>query len=88
MTLPVRRDDANGTTGGGRVWLEVRDAHAVATSLGDVPGCGEPFRVAIGWTVEVADSWGDVVGVGRARSVTHHPARFGAGGRLWRPSAR
>ncbi|WP_238016959.1 VOC family protein [Dactylosporangium sp. AC04546] len=40
-----------------RVWLEVPDARAVAAELG-----ADPFRVATGWTVEVADLWGNVVG--------------------------
>jgi catechol 2,3-dioxygenase-like lactoylglutathione lyase family enzyme len=52
------------TSGGGRVWLEVRDARAVATGLAaaGVPGTGTPFPVATGWTVEVADPWGNTVG--------------------------
>ncbi|TDV55373.1 VOC family protein [Actinophytocola oryzae] len=41
--------------GGGRVWLEVPDARRLSTA-------DEPFRVATGWTVEVADPWGNVVG--------------------------
>jgi catechol 2,3-dioxygenase-like lactoylglutathione lyase family enzyme len=60
--LLIRRADASQVTGGGRVWLEVRDTRAVATALADVPGRGEPFQVATGWTVEVADPWGNIVG--------------------------
>ena len=52
--LLLRRGD---TPGRGRVWLEVRDARAL-----DLPGGGAAFEVATGWTVEVADPWGNVVG--------------------------
>jgi catechol 2,3-dioxygenase-like lactoylglutathione lyase family enzyme len=45
--------------GGGRVWLEVRDARAHAATL---PGAGDPFPVATGWTTEVTDPWGNTVG--------------------------
>lgn len=47
-----------------RVWLEVPDATAAATRLraAGVP-LTEPFRVASGRTVEVADPWGNVVGL-------------------------
>ncbi|OAH13168.1 VOC family protein [Streptomyces jeddahensis] len=49
---------------GPRVWLEVRDARATARSLAEagVPLLEEPFAVATGWTVEIADPWGNVVG--------------------------
>jgi predicted enzyme related to lactoylglutathione lyase len=59
-----------------RVWLEVRDAKAAAAELRErgVEPLGEPFEMAAGWTVEVADPWGNVVGLadytkdpGRAR---------------------
>jgi len=47
-----------------RVWLEVPDARVAARTL---RGTGialldEPFSVATGWTVEVADPWGNVLG--------------------------
>ncbi|WP_163506461.1 VOC family protein [Fodinicola acaciae] len=53
-----------GTPAGGRVWLEVRDARATAKSLraAGVQPLAEPFEVATGWTVEVADPYGNVVG--------------------------
>lgn len=51
-SLLVRRTD---TPSGGRVWLEVPDARALSTVV-------KPFRVATGWTTEVTDSWGNVVG--------------------------
>ncbi|MEU4997745.1 VOC family protein [Streptomyces sp. NPDC021622] len=47
-----------------RVWLEVRDARAAGRAL-DAAGVkllAPPFSVATGWTVEVADPWGNVVG--------------------------
>lgn len=50
--LLVRTADA---PGGGRVWLEVPDARALST-------VADPFRVATGWTAEVSDPWGNVVG--------------------------
>jgi len=48
-----------------RVWLEVRDAKAAAAELRQrgVEPLAEPFEVATGWTVEVADPWGNVVGL-------------------------
>lgn len=48
-----------------RVWLEVPDARAAASELraAGVPSVGEPFEVQTGWTVEVADPWGNVIGL-------------------------
>ncbi|MEU5684713.1 extradiol dioxygenase [Streptomyces venezuelae] len=47
-----------------RIWLEVPDARAQAQALAAVgiPLLSEPFSVATGWTVEIADAWGNVVG--------------------------
>ncbi|MCX4764524.1 VOC family protein [Streptomyces sp. NBC_01275] len=47
-----------------RVWLEVADARRTARRLADagVAPLGAPFSVSTGWTVEVADPWGNVVG--------------------------
>ncbi|MVO83565.1 VOC family protein [Streptomyces sp. p1417] len=47
-----------------RVWLEVPDARAKARSLAaaGIPVLAEPHSVATGWTVEIADPWGNVVG--------------------------
>jgi predicted enzyme related to lactoylglutathione lyase len=47
-----------------RVWLEVADARAAARALRDagIPLLDEPFSVATGWTAEVADPWGNVIG--------------------------
>jgi predicted enzyme related to lactoylglutathione lyase len=47
-----------------RVWLEVRDARVTARTLAaaGVRPLDEPFAVATGWTVEVADPWGNVLG--------------------------
>jgi predicted enzyme related to lactoylglutathione lyase len=47
-----------------RVWLEVRDARATADALttAGIRPLDEPFSTATGWTVEVADPWGNIVG--------------------------
>ncbi|MEH0576220.1 VOC family protein [Streptomyces sp. B21-108] len=47
-----------------RVWVEVPDARAVARRLAEVGivPIDPPFSVATGWTVEVADPWGNVLG--------------------------
>lgn len=47
-----------------RVWLEVPDARAAARALSDagLVLLDEPASVATGWTVEIADPWGNVVG--------------------------
>ena len=47
-----------------RLWLEVPDARAAARELaaaGIVP-LDEVFPMATGWTVEIADPWGNVLG--------------------------
>ena len=48
-----------------RIWLEVRDARAAAAALSarGVAPLEEPFEVATGWTVELADPWGNVIGL-------------------------
>jgi predicted enzyme related to lactoylglutathione lyase len=47
-----------------RVWLEVPDARTAARELraAGLELLDEPFSVATGWTVEVADPWGNVLG--------------------------
>ncbi|GHH12907.1 VOC family protein [Streptomyces lanatus] len=47
-----------------RLWLEVPDARAAARKLGDagIETLDPPFSVATGWTVEIADPWGNIVG--------------------------
>ena len=48
-----------------RAWLVVRDARAADAELraaGVVP-LGPPFAVRTGWTVELADPWGNVLGL-------------------------
>lgn len=47
-----------------RVWLEVPDARTAARELrtAGVELLDEPFSVATGWTVEVADPWGNILG--------------------------
>ncbi|MEV6545210.1 VOC family protein [Streptomyces sp. NPDC051665] len=47
-----------------RVWLEVPDARKAAQQLtaAGIPLLDAPFSVATGWTVEIADPWGNVIG--------------------------
>ncbi|MEU6224059.1 VOC family protein [Streptomyces sp. NPDC047042] len=47
-----------------RVWLEVPDAKAAARALNaaGVTPLDAPVSVATGWTVEIADPWGNVIG--------------------------
>ncbi|MBC9729116.1 VOC family protein [Streptomyces sp. TRM68367] len=48
-----------------RVWLEVPDARAAAGALrrAGIEPLDEPFPVATGWTVELTDPWGNVLGL-------------------------
>ncbi|WP_439940247.1 VOC family protein [Streptomyces sp. BBFR115] len=47
-----------------RIWLEVPDARAAARELtrAGIALLDEPSAVATGWTVEIADPWGNVIG--------------------------
>jgi predicted enzyme related to lactoylglutathione lyase len=47
-----------------RLWLEVPDARRTAEELAGrgVTPLAPPFTVHTGWTVEVADPWGNVIG--------------------------
>jgi predicted enzyme related to lactoylglutathione lyase len=47
-----------------RVWLEVPDARAAGRELAGagVDLLDEPLSMATGWTVEIADPWGNVLG--------------------------
>ncbi|MEU1704596.1 VOC family protein [Streptomyces sp. NPDC005706] len=47
-----------------RLWLEVPDARAAARELAatGIVSLDEPFPGATGWTVEIADPWGNVLG--------------------------
>ncbi|MGW3464100.1 VOC family protein [Streptomyces olivaceoviridis] len=47
-----------------RVWLEVPDARAAARELAaaGIALLDEVFPVATGWTVEIADPWGNILG--------------------------
>lgn len=53
------------SSGGMRVWLEVADARAAAGVLSGrrLRPLRDPFKTATGWTVEVSDPWGNVVGL-------------------------
>ncbi len=48
-----------------RVWLEVPDARAAAAALrsSGIAPLGEPREINTGWVVEVADPWGNVLGL-------------------------
>ncbi|MFD9391755.1 VOC family protein [Streptomyces sp. NPDC060000] len=48
-----------------RVWLEVPDARAAARRLAGtgIAPLGPPFSTSTGWTVEIADPWGNVFGL-------------------------
>jgi catechol 2,3-dioxygenase-like lactoylglutathione lyase family enzyme len=48
-----------------RLWLEVPDARAAGKALAEagVALLGEPRELRTGWLVEVADPWGNVVGL-------------------------
>lgn len=62
-----------------RVWLEVPDARASADVLADagVRPLDRPRQMRSGWFVEVADPWGNVVGLA---DYLNDPARARAGG--------
>ncbi|MFI6618482.1 VOC family protein [Streptomyces sp. NPDC050528] len=47
-----------------RAWLEVPDARKAAQRLtaAGISPLDPPFSVATGWTVEIADPWGNVIG--------------------------
>jgi predicted enzyme related to lactoylglutathione lyase len=48
-----------------RIWLEVADARAAASAL-RAKGArilGEPMEIVTGWAVELADPWGNVLGL-------------------------
>ena len=48
-----------------RVWLEVRDARAAAAALRERGAqiLGQPMEILTGWAVELADPWGNVLGL-------------------------
>jgi predicted enzyme related to lactoylglutathione lyase len=48
-----------------RVWLEVPDARAAAQQLNilGVTLLKEPWEIGTGWVVEIADPWGNVLGL-------------------------
>ncbi|MEU6479519.1 VOC family protein [Streptomyces sp. NPDC047017] len=48
-----------------RLWLEVPDARAAARALAaaGITPLDEPSAVATGWAVEIADPWGNVLGL-------------------------
>ncbi|MDQ2714221.1 MAG: VOC family protein, partial [Chloroflexota bacterium] len=48
-----------------RVWLEVPDARAAAQQLETlgITLLKDPWEVGTGWVVEIADPWGNVIGL-------------------------
>ncbi|MCU1644161.1 MAG: extradiol dioxygenase [Nocardia sp.] len=64
--ITVRTDlrAGQGTPPAMRLWLEVPDARAAAEQLAElgVTPLAAPFEVGTGWTVEIADPRGDVIG--------------------------
>lgn len=61
----VAQPPAPTAAGGMWVWLEVPDVRAAAEALRSrgLAGLGKPFETPTGWTVEVADRWGNVLGL-------------------------
>ena len=57
-----------------RIWLEVKDARAAAAALRQRGAriLGEPMEILTGWAVELADPWGNVLGL---TDYTKDPAR-------------
>ncbi|OIK04985.1 VOC family protein [Streptomyces monashensis] len=47
-----------------RIWLEVPDARTAARRLAGagIAPLDEAFRTVTGWTVEIADPWGNILG--------------------------
>ncbi|MFJ9813848.1 VOC family protein [Streptomyces sp. NPDC101151] len=48
-----------------RLWVEVPDARVAARELAaaGIPPLDEAFSGATGWTVEIADPWGNILGL-------------------------
>jgi predicted enzyme related to lactoylglutathione lyase len=48
-----------------RIWLEVKDARAAANALRSNGArlLAEPMEILTGWAVELADPWGNVLGL-------------------------
>ncbi|WP_433599192.1 VOC family protein [Nocardia sp. CA-135953] len=63
----VRTDPlaGQGTKPAMRLWLEVPDAQAAAEEMAShgVEPLAPPFEVNTGWTIEIADPWGNVIGL-------------------------
>jgi len=57
-----------------RVWLEVPDAREAAATLRDAGATivGDVREIATGWVVEVADAWGNALGL---TNYANQPAR-------------
>jgi predicted enzyme related to lactoylglutathione lyase len=48
-----------------RIWLEVKDARGAANALRGKGArlLSEPMEILTGWAVELADPWGNVLGL-------------------------
>jgi predicted enzyme related to lactoylglutathione lyase len=60
-----------------RLWLEVPDARAAGTALtaAGVTLVAEPTELRTGWVVEVADPWGNVIGLTDYRNAPERARR-------------
>jgi predicted enzyme related to lactoylglutathione lyase len=60
-----------------RLWLEVPDARAAGAALAaaGVTLLGEPRELRTGWLVEVADPWGNVIGLTDYRNAPERARR-------------
>ena len=60
-----------------RLWLEVPDARAAGAALAaaGVALLGEPRELRTGWLVEVADPWGNVIGLTDYRNAPERARR-------------
>jgi predicted enzyme related to lactoylglutathione lyase len=61
----VDPDAGRGGSPAMRLWLEVPDARAAAEELAErgIQPLADPFEVGTGWAVEVADPWGNIIGL-------------------------
>jgi predicted enzyme related to lactoylglutathione lyase len=60
-----------------RLWLEVPDARAAGAALAaaGVTPIAEPIELRTGWLVEVADPWGNVIGLADYRNAPERARR-------------
>lgn len=65
LVIRASADDRPASGSGPRVWLEVKDARAAVTELESfgVSTLGPALHVGTGWVIEVADPFGNVIGL-------------------------